>query len=81
MLVALRKQVETGQRVMVPARVEDQATRFRVRPAEDPSAASLDPLALLVRCESETSVARVAAVPGEPAVQLCWLGTSGFEFS
>jgi hypothetical protein len=35
MLVALRKQVQTGQRVTVPARVEDQATRFRVRPAED----------------------------------------------
>jgi hypothetical protein len=49
MLVALRKQVQTGQRVTVPARVEDQATRFRVRPAKEPSAASLDPLALLVR--------------------------------
>jgi hypothetical protein len=80
-LVALRKQVQAGQRVTVLARVEDQARRLLVRPAKEPSAASLDPLTLLVRCGRETSVARVAAVPREPAVQLCGFGTSGFEFS
>ena len=53
MLVALLKQVQAGPRVTVPARVEEiRPRRFRVRPAKEPSAASLDPLALLVRCDS-----------------------------
>jgi hypothetical protein len=47
-LVALRKQVQAGQRVTVLARVEDQARPFRVRPAKESSAASLDPLTLIV---------------------------------
>jgi hypothetical protein len=47
-LVALRKQVLAGQSVKVLACVEDQALRFRVRRAKEPSAASLDPL----RCSS-----------------------------
>jgi len=51
-LVALRKQVQAGERVTVLARVEDQARRFRVRPAKEPSAACLHPQTLLVHCGS-----------------------------
>ena len=63
MLVATEKQVQTGQRVTVPARVEDQATRFRVRPVKEPSAASLDPLALFVRSGHEISGAAGCWLP------------------
>jgi hypothetical protein len=56
-LVALRKQVQAGQRVTVLARVEDQARRFRVRPAKEPSAASMDPLTLLIHLTGQPDVA------------------------
>jgi hypothetical protein len=39
-LVALRKQVQAGRHVTLPARVEEQARRFRVRPEKEPLAAS-----------------------------------------
>jgi hypothetical protein len=60
MLVALRKQVPTGQCVTVPARASKiRPGRFRVRPAKEPSAASLDPLALLVLSGSAAGHARI----------------------
>jgi hypothetical protein len=68
------KQVHTGQRVTVPARVGDQARRFRVRPAKERSTASLDPLALLVQPGKDLrhgvgvcSVTRAAAPGALPA--------------
>jgi hypothetical protein len=39
--------------VTVLARVEDQARPFRVRPAKESSAASLDPLTLIVQLSSD----------------------------